>query len=411
MSWRGWRASSSGSLPAAGWPACRCGWLARPMFGHHVHMAARSLVPAGPYEPPRLSSAALVATYVHDHAAGAEVFAGPPKIAVGNARDRLAYHARDRALPQPACDIIAYIWRELARQVFGPAAQVVPDAVTKLGRVWSAAAWCHTATLTLLAGLGIRSRARDLAGPAGGPVRDLRGQMARRGQPPLGQAAAVAKSAGPSLPQVCESHSNPQIREGARDAMLLKSRQPEAGTMPPLVRPPHFWTGLQLSLRDVYYTHPDPAAREAARKALEADGIVIWMLTTRYGMDRRYARLTLKSGTPTSGTRQPRAPSTPGTRRTTVKLSGAASASSTRRNHTPIPRGFPGLTSPSSASVTTRRSTARSGTRSPAGRPGGVPSASGHRRASSVQRRLCRAWPAVPVPSSALAPGWPPGRC
>src|SRR6266704_3578456 len=140
MSWRGWRASSSGLL----------------------------------------SAAALVATYVHDHAAGAEVFAGPPKIAVGNARDRLAYHARDRALPQPACDIIACIWRELARQVFGPVAQVVPDAVTKPGRVWPVAAWCHTATLTLLAGLGIRSRARDLAGPAAGPVRDLRRQLRER---------------------------------------------------------------------------------------------------------------------------------------------------------------------------------------------------------------------------------------
>ncbi len=158
----------------------RCGWLARPMCGDHVHMAARSLVPAGPYEPPGLSSAALAATYVHDHAAGAEVFAGPPEIAGGNARDRLAYHARDRALPQPACDIIACIWRELARHVFGPVAQVVPDAVTKLGRVWSAGAWCHTATLTLLAGRGIRSRARDLAGPAGGPVRDLRGQLRER---------------------------------------------------------------------------------------------------------------------------------------------------------------------------------------------------------------------------------------
>jgi hypothetical protein len=126
--------------------------------------------------------AAPVATYVHDHAAGAEVFAGPPKIAVGNARDRLAYHARDRALPQPACETIACIWRELARQVFGPVAQVVPDAVTKLGRVWSAAAWCHTATLTLLAGLGIRFRARDLAGPAVGPVRDLRDNYASDGR-------------------------------------------------------------------------------------------------------------------------------------------------------------------------------------------------------------------------------------
>src|SRR5713226_5101714 len=117
-------------------------------------MAARSLVPPGPYEPPGLSSAALVATCVHDHAAGGEVFAGPPKIAVGNARDRLAYHARDRALPPPACDIIACICRELARQVFGPVAQVVPDAVTKPGRVWPAAAWCHTVTLTLLAEIG-----------------------------------------------------------------------------------------------------------------------------------------------------------------------------------------------------------------------------------------------------------------
>ncbi len=151
--------------PRAGWPQVRLAGQA----------GARG--PRAHGRPPGLSSAALVAAYAHDHAAGGEVFAGPPKITVGNARDRLADHARDRALPPPACDIIACIWRELARQVFGPVAQVVPDAVTKPGRVWPVAACCHTATLTLLAGLGIRSRARDLAGPAAGPVRDRLGQL------------------------------------------------------------------------------------------------------------------------------------------------------------------------------------------------------------------------------------------
>jgi hypothetical protein len=68
-------------------------------------VAAWSLVPVGADEPLRLA-AALIAAHVHDHATRVQVFPDPPQIGVSS----------ERALPQPARDIIACVRRELAGQ-------------------------------------------------------------------------------------------------------------------------------------------------------------------------------------------------------------------------------------------------------------------------------------------------------
>jgi hypothetical protein len=99
-------------------------------------------------------------------------------------------------------------------------------------------------------------------------------ERARRGKPPLRQVPASAvKSAGPPLRWALEHHSDPGIREPARDAMVLKSSPGAAGQ--PAARAAHFWTPSQFGLLREYRTHADPAAREAARQALVDQGIVI----------------------------------------------------------------------------------------------------------------------------------------
>ena len=144
-------------LPAwcgfAGW---RCGWLAGAGCRDYVHVAARALVPVGADKPLRLA-AALIAAHVHDHAARIEVFTGAPQIGLGDARDRVPYQGRERALLQPARDVIACVRRELFRHVAGPAAYVLPDTATQPSGVRPSAMRCHTATLTPPAGPRVRS--------------------------------------------------------------------------------------------------------------------------------------------------------------------------------------------------------------------------------------------------------------
>jgi hypothetical protein len=86
----------------------------------------------------------------------------------------------------------------------------------------------------------------------------------------------VAKSAGPSLPQVWENHANPQIRERFRDPAVVKSLQDTAGNAPPAAPPAPRWTGLDTALLHESREHPDPAQREAAYKALEQRGTLGW---------------------------------------------------------------------------------------------------------------------------------------
>src|SRR6266536_2876008 len=156
MSWPGWCASSSDSPPGAGSPAGgAAGWLGRAVVTTCT-CPARSLVPVGADKPLRLPTA-LIAAHVHDHAARIEVFTGPPQIGVADARDRLAYQGRERALPQPARDVIAGVRRELPRHVTGPAAYVLPDTATQPSSVRPSAMRCHTATLTPPAGPRVRS--------------------------------------------------------------------------------------------------------------------------------------------------------------------------------------------------------------------------------------------------------------
>jgi hypothetical protein len=87
-------------------------------------------------------------------------------------------------------------------------------------------------------------------------------------------AAGMAKSAEPSLQQVWENHSDPQIRE--RTPMVVKSAQGTAGNVAPPVRPAPAWTGLDDALLRQSREHPDPAQRESARQALEQRGRLAW---------------------------------------------------------------------------------------------------------------------------------------
>ncbi len=98
-------------------------------------------------------------------------------------------------------------------------------------------------------------------------------KMARRGEPPLEPlAAAVVKMAGSSPRQVWENYSDPLARERAWEAMALKSAPADA---PVPARPAHYWTPRQQGLLNEYRMNPSPQARESARAALEAEGIVI----------------------------------------------------------------------------------------------------------------------------------------
>ena len=110
-------------------------------------VAARPLVPVGADEPLRLC-AALIGAHIHHHAARIEVLTGAPQIGVGDAGDRLAYQGGERALPQPAGDLIASVRRELFRRIAGPAADMVPDTAPQPRGVRPSATRCHTPALT-----------------------------------------------------------------------------------------------------------------------------------------------------------------------------------------------------------------------------------------------------------------------
>ena len=97
-------------------------------------------------------------------------------------------------------------------------------------------------------------------------------EAARRGKPLLRPAGAgVDKSAGVTVPQVWENHSNPQIREGSWDAMVMKSA---AGAAPPPVSPASLWTDADIGLLYQSEHHSDPAQRAAAWQALVKRGMV-----------------------------------------------------------------------------------------------------------------------------------------
>jgi hypothetical protein len=99
-----------------------------------------------------------------------------------------------------------------------------------------------------------------------------------RGRAQAGKQAAaeVAKSAGPSLPQVWENHNNPQIRERFRDPVVMKSLQGTGGNAPPAARPAPRWTALDAALLRESREHRDPARRDATWRTLEQRGTLGW---------------------------------------------------------------------------------------------------------------------------------------
>jgi hypothetical protein len=97
-------------------------------------------------------------------------------------------------------------------------------------------------------------------------------EKARRRKPEA--AGGAVKSAGAPPRWTMEHHSDPQIREGARDAMVAKSRQGTPGSTPAPARPAGYWGPVQLALLRQSVEHPDPAERENARKALVEEGLL-----------------------------------------------------------------------------------------------------------------------------------------
>lgn len=104
-------------------------------------------MPVGADEPLRLC-AALIGAHIHFHAAPIEVLTRAPQIGVGDAGDRLAYQGGERALPQPAGDLIASVRRGLFRRIAGPAADMVPDTAPQPRGVRPSATRCQPPTLT-----------------------------------------------------------------------------------------------------------------------------------------------------------------------------------------------------------------------------------------------------------------------
>jgi hypothetical protein len=87
-------------------------------------------------------------------------------------------------------------------------------------------------------------------------------------QPP----AVAARPAAPSLRQVMQNHSDPQVRESA---VVVKSLQAGGDAPPAAPRAPR-WTPLDTALLRESREHPDPARRDTAYRALEQRGVLGW---------------------------------------------------------------------------------------------------------------------------------------
>src|SRR6266567_2634308 len=147
MSWPGWCAGCSDCPPGTGWPAAgAAAWPGRAVV-------TTCTWPPGPWcQQARINHCGWAPRWL------ARTFTTMPH-ALGYSRARLRSvsaiprdcltdQGRERALPQPAGDLIAGVRRELLRRIAGPAAHVVPDTAAQPRGVRLPAMRCHTATLT-----------------------------------------------------------------------------------------------------------------------------------------------------------------------------------------------------------------------------------------------------------------------
>lgn len=79
----------------------------------------------------------------------------------------------------------------------------------------------------------------------------------------------VLDAARPLVSPAIVKAAAPRRQARPADASVLKSMTTGGGPAP--VRPPHYWTGIELALLQKSQAHHDPAEREYARAALERE--------------------------------------------------------------------------------------------------------------------------------------------